>query len=1047
MTPQQFITKWKSVALTERAAAQPHFLDLCALVGHDDPISADPTGEWFAFEKGVTKTGGGDGFADVWKRGFFAWEYKKKKRNLDDAMAQLVRYAAALENPPLQVACDTDRFLVRTAWTNAVPKTYEFSLDDLTEPRTLEILRAVFFEPHKLRPTRTRAAVTKEAADKFSTIALRLQGRGTPEEVAHFVNQLVFCFFAHSVKLLPNGFFPKLLERAGQKPENAKRYFDGLFAAMEKGGEYDLTDIAHFNGGLFDGRRALPLDAGDCGLLVAAAGLDWSQIDPTIFGTLFERFLDPEKRGQIGAHYTDAEKIMMIVEPVIVRPLTAEWDAARTEIEALLTRQQKPPKRARTGRAMSPVEAAEEVRSRYLERLRAVTVLDPACGSGNFLYLALQAVKDLELRANLECEALGLAPRAPAVGPEIVRGIEINPLAAELARTTIWIGDIQWGIRNGIYARPEPILRTLDAIECRDALITKVAPAAVPAPPSTPDAAPSSPLPTGERSDREAVGVRGSRPLDPPAPPHPEPPLRAGSDLSVAASAATPQGRGEPEHYVEAEWPAAEFIVGNPPFLGTKKLIGGLGEDYVETIRTIYDDRVSRFSDLVCWWFKKAAEHVLCGRARRAGLVATNSIRGGKNRRVLEDIVRELTIFEAWSDEPWVVDGASVRVSLICFTSKDDSQQAILNGKHVPRIFSDLTPNDGSNSADLTRAERLSENSSVGFVGTVKAGRFDIPGSTARNWLATKWNPNARPNSDVLVPWVNTLDIVRRPRDVWVVDFGSMMPLDQATLYETPFEHVLKFVKPLRDQVRRKRYRDYWWLFAEPCAKMRKEIGKHSRYLVTPTVAKHRLFAWLDSRIHPDHQLVAIARDDDTTFGILHSRFHEAWSLRLCTWLGVGNDPRYTPTTTFETFPFPEGLTPNIPAEDYADDPRAKAIAAAAKRLDELRNAWLNPPDLVRIEPEVVPGYPDRILPRDTQAAAILKKRTLTNLYNERPQWLADAHRDLNAAVAAAYGWPADIAEEDALARLLALNLARAAAGGAAPKPAEEPEIEADEDA
>ena len=384
MTPLEFIKKWKPVALTERAAAQSHFNDLCALVGHDDPIKADPAGDWFTFEKGVPKTGGGDGFADVWKKGFFAWEYKKKKRNLDEAFAQLVRYAAALENPPLQVACDTDRILVRTAWTNAVPKTYELSLDDLADPQKLSILRSVFHEPDKLRPTETRAGLTREAADKFSTISLRLQGRGTPEEIAHFINQLVFCFFAHSVKLLPNGFFPRLLKRASESPENAKRYFDSLFAAMETGGDFDLTKIAHFNGGLFDGRRAVPLDSGDVGLLIAAASLDWSLIDPSIFGTLFERFLDPEKRGQIGAHYTDAEKIMMLVNPVIVRPLREEWSEAKKEIEQLVD-----DAHLKTGQAYrNAIAKAEEARSRFLERLRKVTVLDPACGSGPLPRLA-----------------------------------------------------------------------------------------------------------------------------------------------------------------------------------------------------------------------------------------------------------------------------------------------------------------------------------------------------------------------------------------------------------------------------------------------------------------------------------------------------------------------------------------------------------------------------------------------------------------------------------------------------------------------------------
>ncbi len=170
-------------------------------------------------------------------------------------------------------------------------------------------------------------------------------------------------------------------------------------------------------------------------------------------------------------------------------------------------------------------------------------------------------------------------------------------------------------------------------------------------------------------------------------------------------------------------------------------------------------------------------------------------------------------------------------------------------------------------------------------------------------------------------------------------------------------------------------------------------------------------------------------------------KFHEAWSLRLGGWHGVGNDPQYSPTLQFETFPFPLGLTPNIPAKDYANDPRAIAITKEAKRLDDLRNAWLNPPDLVDIVPEVVPGYPDRVLPKSEKAAAELKKRTLTNLYNARPQWLADAHRDLDGAVAAAYGWPADISEEDALAKLLELNLSRAVAGSPALTDPDEEEL------
>jgi type II restriction/modification system DNA methylase subunit YeeA len=875
-------------------------------------------------------------------------------------MDQLVRYAAALENPPLQVVCDTDRFIIRTAWTNTVPKLYEIELDDLGLPEKREILWAVFHDPEKLRPKETRAGVTKEAADKFSSIAARLQGRGTPEEVAHFVNQLVFCFFANSVKLLPEGFFAKLLKRAGQRPDKAQEYFNSLFEAMEHGGEFDLTDIAHFNGGLFDGRRAIRLDDGDIGLLVAAGSLDWSLIDPTIFGTLFERFLDPDKRAQIGAHYTDPDKIMMIVEPVILRPLRAEWETTKARIlpladkaSGIIPRTQSPGDRRSADVASRKLRSdATELRDQFLHRLANIRILDPACGSGNFLYLALQGVKDLENRVVLECEALGLSPKALAVGPEIVRGIEINPFAAELARTTIWIGDIQWRRRNGIYSESPPILRKLDAIECRDAVVSK-------------------------RDD-------GS--------------------------------------FVEAEWPAAEFVIGNPPFLGASRMIGGLGEDYTLNLRRCFEGKVPGFADLVCFWFAKVDFQMRTSQSSRAGFVATNSIRGGENRQVLVAIAGKHTIFEAWSDEEWVVDGADVRVSLVCFKTRDDPHvdALSLDGVPVSEINQDL-----SSSLNFTVARRISCNAGVAFLGTKKGGPFDISGDLARRMLLSPVNPNGRKNTDVLRPRITGTDMVRRPLDEWIIDFGHATSLEAAALYEQPFEYALEHVKPIRDKNRRARRREIWWLHSETAPGLRRALSTRSRFIGTPRVAKYRLFVWLHPSVLVDDGAIAIARDDDTFFGILHSRFHQAWTLRLCTWLGVGNDPRYTPTTTFETFPFPEGLTPDIPAKDYECNAYADAIAQTAKRLDDLRISWLNPSDLTRIEPEVVPGYPDRILPRDAQAAATLRARTLTNLYNQYPQWLSDAHRDLDAAVAAAYGWPADISEEAALARLLEMNLAR----------------------
>jgi type II restriction/modification system DNA methylase subunit YeeA len=403
--------------------------------------------------------------------------------------------------------------------------------------------------------------------------------------------------------------------------------------------------------------------------------------------------------------------------------------------------------------------------------------------------------------------------------------------------------------------------------------------------------------------------------------------------------------------------------------------------------------------------------------------VATNSIRGGANRTVLDAPAEAGAIFEAWSDEPWVVEGAAVRVSLICFGHPFGSTRAArLDGTEVSRVNADLT----ATAHDLTTARRLNENTGASFMGDTKGGAFDVPGNVAREWLSLPTNANGRPNSDVLRPWMNGMDVTRRAADKWIIDFGWRMNEAEAALYEAPFAHIEVAVKPVRETNRRETYRVNWWRHVEPRPAMWSTLGNIRRYMATPTVAKHRVYVWLSSAVCPDHQLIVIGRDDDTTFGVLHSHFHEAWSLRLGTWLGVGNDPRYTPSTTFETFPFPAGLTPNLPASSYADDPRAQAIAAAARELDRLRQAWLNPPELVRLVPEVVPGFPDRVLPVDEKAAAILKKRTLTNLYNERPAWLANAHRALDEAVAAAYGWPADLADEEVLARLLALNLERA---------------------
>ena len=949
MTPYEFIAKWRASELKERSAAQEHFIDLCRLLGEPTPAEADPTGDRYCFERGARKDTGGEGWADVWKRHHFAWEYKGKHANLDAAFRQLRQYALALENPPLLIVSDMARFRIRTNWTNSVSATHEFVLDDLTDAAVRDKLKWALSDPERLKPGETRQALTERAAATFASLAQSLRERGhDPQTVAHFVNRLVFCMFAEDVGLLADNMFTRMLEHARKRPEDFAVLAQDLFGAMATGGRIGFEAVAWFNGGLFDDDTALPLDKAGIETTLKAAALDWSEIDPSILGTLFERGLDPDKRSQLGAHYTDRDKIMRIVDPVIVRPWLAEWETAKAEIAAVLERADAAKsKAARTQR----LREAERLLLRFLERLRDFTVLDPACGSGNFLYLALHALKDLEHRVQLEAEALGLERAFPAVGPANVKGIEINPYAAELARVSVWIGEIQWMRRNGFYESTDPILKPLDTIECRDAILT-------------------------------------------------------------------PEG-GEPE------WPEADVVIGNPPFLGDKLMIRNLGNDYVSQLRRTYVGRIPAQSDLVCYWFEKASKQIESSKARRAGLVATNSIRGGANQRALQAATGRRRIFEAWSDEPWVIDGAAVRVSLVCFAHGEDGSvsDARLNGQAVDEIHADLTARRAGTGVDLTGVRRLPENADIGFLGYIKGGLFDVTGDLARQWLTLPTNPNGRTNADVLKPWLNGMDVTRRSAGKWIIDFGWTLSETEVALYEAPFRWVQEYVYPQRQLNRRDRRRKFWWRHYDPPQAMARALEGLPRLIATPRVAKHRLFVWLDSRVCPDCQLIVIAREDDTTFGILHSRFHEAWALRLGTWLGKGNDPRYTPTTTFETFPFPEGLSPDIPAADYANDPRADAIAKAARRLVELRDRWLNPPEWVEWVDEPVPGYPKRPVPRNEAAAKALKKRTLTNLYNDRPQWLADAHATLDAAVASAYGWPADISEDDALRELLALNV------------------------
>lgn len=937
MTPYEFASKWGQATLGESAGSQEHFIDICRLVAHPTPAEADPHGDFFTFEKSLNKATGRLGFADVWRKNCFAWEYKGQHADLDKAYAQLQLYRESLGNPPLLVVCDFDRYEIHTNFNNTVKRVYQFSNADIPSDiavdgstlTPIQMLTAMFDDPYSLQPGQSQTRLTEEAADLLGKVTAdlrewnRLSAEPIPDQrIARFVMRMIFCFFAADVGLLPRDAFSDLIRVNVANPEAFREYLSDLFSAMKEGGSFLMREVPHFNGGLFDDAFVPTLIADHIAMFEKLNELTWADIEPSIFGTLFERVIDESKRRQLGTHYTSREDIELIVEPVLMRPLRAEWEEVKAKAQPYLDWE------SQHGQERDRIrERLHAVLTEFQDRLVDMTVLDPACGSGNFLYVSLTLLKALEKEVVAFGFAHGLDNISPMVHPRQLFGIETDEYAHELASAVVWIGYLQWKHRNSFDLTGEsPILQPLNNIRLADALMNS------------------------EFNDGGTLG--------------------------------------------EADWPSADVIIGNPPFLGGKLIRRELGDDYVDVMFEVWDGRVPHEADLCCYWFEKARSQIEQGHARRAGLLATQGIRGGRNREVLNRIAETGAIFWAQSDREWTLDGAAVQVSMVGFDDGSETTRE-LDGLEVSDIFTNLR----SGETDVTKARRLKENLGISFMGVTKGGKFDIPESQAKQFLVHP-NPDGRPNSNVVRPWINGSDITRRSRRMWIVDFPPGTPIEEAALYEAPFEYVADKVKPSRLKSKREAYAEHWWLHMEPRPGMRAAISGLDRYIATSQVAKHRFYVWLPTSTLPANVVIAFARDDDYFFGILHSRIHELWARSQGTQLReVESGFRYTPTSTFETFPRPH------PTSEQRTD-----IANAAKHLDTLRIGWLNPP-------------PDDVNPSE------LRRRTLTNLYNDPPTWLRIAHDKLDVAVAAAYGWPADLADGGIIARLLEMNLKQEAAG------------------
>ena len=538
MTPQEFVARWRDAGFGERQGAQSFFNDLCGLVGHATPAGyGDP--EAFTFEKTVP-----GGSADAYFEEHFGWEFKGQDAQLDGAFNQLLRYQVHLKTPLLLIVSSFETIRIQTNFPGMETARYDLGIRELEQPQRLGLVRDVFFAPHRFRERlRPVDVVTRDTAAVFQSIVVDMEARNEdPERLARYLNQLVFCLYSEDAGLLPDRLFTRIVAQHYREPATFERAIRSLFAQMATGGFSGADEIPHFNGDLFKSIDQRPVDTVELSAVALqrlgeACERNWRDIEPSIFGTLFERALDASKRAQTGAHYTGADDIELVVEPVVMTPLRREWEETRQEINDLLDE-----------------EDADEARARldaFRERLASVRVLDPACGSGNFLYIALRLLLDLEREVIDFAAVQGWHGLTPMVQPDQMLGLEINHYAAELARTALWIGYIQWHQANGFPYTQRPILTPLDTIRQTDAILDF-------------------------------------------------------TDL---------------ENPAEPEWPAAEFVVGNPPFLGGKLLRTGLSDEYVDALFAQYNGKVPAEADLVCYWFDKAQREIETGSVKRAGLL------------------------------------------------------------------------------------------------------------------------------------------------------------------------------------------------------------------------------------------------------------------------------------------------------------------------------------------------------------------------------------------------------------------------------------------
>jgi hypothetical protein len=1021
---ERFITRWQGVAASELSTSQSFLIDLCRLLEVDIP---HPTPEQdYMFERPITFAHGDGstsaGRIDLYRRGAFVLESKKLRqgthtKGFDDALlrarSQAEGYARALPasegRPPFVVVVDVGQRIElysefsRSGATYVPfpdPRSHRIALEDLRRPEIRERLRQVWLDPLALDPSRESARVTRDIADRLARLARSLEQAGhAPEATAQFLMRCLFTMFAEDVRLLPADAFRNLLATHREAPATAMRMLAQLWRDMDAGGFSAVIagDVLRFNGKLFKQPDVLPLDTAQLDLLIEAARADWRHVEPAIFGTLLERALSPKDRHKLGAHYTPRAYVERLVLPTVIEPLRLEWSNAQAAAGTLA-------QEGKTG------EAVQEL-LRFHHRLCTVRVLDPACGSGNFLYVTLEHLKRLEGEVLNALDELGHRQTGLALGgeradatagetvdPHNLLGIELNPRAAAIAEVVLWIGYLQWHFRTrGDVNPPQPVIRDFRNIECRDAVLAYDRVEFV----------------TDER------GV----------------PVTRWDGETMKVSPVTGEeipdetARKPLERYVnprKAAWPEADFVVGNPPFIGNKRMRTALGDGYVEALRGAWPE-VPESADFVMYWWHYAAQLTRQGALERFGFITTNSIRQTFNRRVLEphlaDKKQALSLVFAIPDHPWVdtADGAAVRISMT--VAEGGSAEATLKEVVSEReqgdgeVWVSLRSKRGTMFADLkvganvAGASTLKANSVISNRGVIPHGEGFIVTRDEATTLGLGTVPGLERH---IREYRNGRDISQISREALVIDLLGLEEWQVRKQFPAIYQHLLHRVKPDRDENKRASVREHWWLFAEPRKVMRAVNAGLPRYIATVYVSKHRFFTFLSSEILPDDGLVGIALDDAVWLGVLSSTLHTSWALATGSRLGVGNDPRYNNARCFGAFPFPD-----LHAADKFGGPISYALEDESGRPGESSTVGEYPSDRIRNLAEQLDAH------RKRQQAAH-PGLTLTGMYNVLEKLrsgeplsakerviheqglvsvLRQLHDELDEAVLHAYGW------------------------------------------